>query len=224
VGVVAACVVLVGLLGLQIPRLPEMWRAHRAAGCLSNLRQLTAATRMYLADNDDLFPYAGRDAPYANNVDVWAALTPYVSSADVFLCPQDPQPAYNVRWVTQHARGKIQPKEVKIPSSYWYLQAFYRPFDCSSGQNVPGPPQSMPLSAVVDPARKALFNCYAAEWAGGLAQSRPHHPAGWALGFADGHARLTPYSQMNRGVRGAGLDEGYNLDWTLCGIAGRDIR
>lgn len=82
----------------------------------------------------------------------------------------------------------------------------------------------MPLSAVVDPARKAIFNCYAGEWAGGLGKSRPHHPEGWALGMVDGRARRAPYSKLNRAVHGAGIDQGYNLDWTLCGIRGRDLR
>src|SRR5688500_15106792 len=107
VGVIAALVSVLGVLLAQIPRLPDLYREYQAAGCLSRLRQLTAATRLYLADNDDMFPYAGRDAPFANNVDVWAGLTPYADSVDVFLCPQDPSPAYNVRWVTLHGKGKI---------------------------------------------------------------------------------------------------------------------
>src|SRR5688500_2516669 len=198
VGVIAALVSVLGMLLAQIPRLPDMWREYRAAGCLSHLRQLTAATRLYLADNDDMFPYAGRDAPFANNVDVWAGLSPYVDSADVFLCPQDPSPAWNIRWCARNGKGKIQAKDLTIPSSYGYFLPFFHPFDCASGKNVARPARSMPLSGVVDPARKALFNCYASEWASGPGNPGRHHPEGWALGMVDGRARLVPYSKLNR--------------------------
>jgi hypothetical protein len=221
--VVGATLLVLTLILVQVPRLEELWRQHRATRCLSHLRQLGAAVRMYVDDYDGKFPFAGRDAPYADKTDVWRGLSKYVEGPELFLCPEDPLPAYNIRWVRLHGAGKMSQRQIAFPSSYAYLQAFYRPFDCSGGQNVPGPPRSMSLSEVTYPAQKALFNCYASEWARPAA-ARAHHPEGWALGFVDGHARLTSWNQLNRARRGVNGDERYNLDWTLCGIAGRDLR
>jgi hypothetical protein len=221
--VAAGCVLVLALLLLQLPRLPELWLRYRASHCLSNLRQLGAATRMYLEDYDGKFPFAGRDAPYANNVDVWQGLSRYVDSPNVFLCASDPSPAYNIRWVRLHGQGRIREKEIPFPSSYHYLQAFYHPFDCSGKNDALSPARSMRLEEVAHPGRKALFNCYAAEWARPTAP-RVHHPQGWALCFVDGHVRLTPFTQLNRARRGTNIDMEYNLDWTVCGVAGQDLK
>jgi hypothetical protein len=224
VAIVVGSLLVLALLLLQLPRMPELLRQYRASRCLSNLHQIGAATRMYLDDYDGKFPFAGRDAPYADQVDVWTGLSPYVAATDVFLCPDDPTPAFNIRWSSLHGRGKIRQKDLVLPSSYRYLAAFYHPFDCRNGMNVAiSPARSMSLSEVVFPARKALFNCYASEWAR-PAPPRAHHPEGWALCFVDGHVSLTSWKQLHRARRGAGIDMEYNLDWTVCGIAGQDLR
>src|SRR3712207_4944479 len=121
VGLVAVLAILVGLL----VKLPELQEQQRTARCLSNLRQMHAAMRMYLDDNDDRFPFAGRDAPHAPMVDVWAGLRRYASSPDIFLCETDSSPFYTARWVRRNGAGRIQEKEITVPSSYGYPQVFY---------------------------------------------------------------------------------------------------
>jgi hypothetical protein len=221
---VGACIVLLALLLLTLPRLPELRRQSQLSGCLGNLRLLGEAVQLYLDDNDGRYPFAGRGAPHAWSVDVWHGLLPYVPGESVFLCPADPRaPSYSERWLQLHGRGLVGPGERVFPASYGYLQAFYRPFDCQGGKNAALAPRSMRRAEVKHPAHKALFNCYAGEWAIEQGSPQPHRKQAWSLLFADGHARLTPWEELNRASRDRGIDERYNLDWTVCGIAGRDL-
>lgn len=66
------------------PPRPPSPPAERAGVCVSNLRQLAEALRCYALDFDDTMPPA--DVPVAE------PLRPYLSSADVALCPADAAP------------------------------------------------------------------------------------------------------------------------------------
>ena len=77
----------------------------KQTACVSNLRQIGAATGMYMSDYDDLFPFAV-DASDKYRPQIWAgfpdfkdkipympmlheALEPYTKSRKVFQCPAD---------------------------------------------------------------------------------------------------------------------------------------
>src|SRR5687768_3841636 len=139
--VITALVVVVALLVAMLPGLPRMWHQQRISRCLSNTRLLSEAMRLYLTDHDERFPFAGRGHPHGSLTDVWSGLAPYLSSPDVLLCPEDPRPAFNHRWVQRNgAPAGINEGQLAYPSSYYYPQTFYVPFDCSGGKNVPAGP------------------------------------------------------------------------------------
>lgn len=87
---------------------PVFARAKAAAKqsvCISNLRQIGTATGLYMADSDDLFPFAV-DASDKYRPNIWdgqpefqaminsmaemhEALQPYAKSKEIFRCPSD---------------------------------------------------------------------------------------------------------------------------------------
>jgi prepilin-type N-terminal cleavage/methylation domain-containing protein len=198
------------LAAILFPVFAQAREKARTTNCISNLRQIGVANNLYLQDYDEHFPFAGRDWPLASMVDAWNGLGPYIKNREMFVCKSDGTPAWNVRWVRANMRALE--KELLFPSSYQYLYAFFHNF---TGNQKAGPAQSMPLSAVAFPAQKAIFHCDA-----GQIESFAHSPNAMALCFVDGHAKLTPISQINP-ARPYG---DYNLDWTVGGLAGKDLK
>ena len=81
---------------------------------------------------------------------------------------------------------------------------------------------------VTYPSNKALAPCFASskgQWnnvQGGTATSA-HGRTGMMLLFVDGHSELARYASLNAPfTNGATLI--YNLDWTVGGLKGRDLR
>lgn len=196
------------LAAILFPVFAQAREKARTTTCISNLRQIGLANNMYLQDYDEHFPFAGRDWPAAAFIDVWNGLGPYIKNTEMFICRSDPSPAWNIRWVRRNA--KQLEKDLLFPSSYYYYYAFYHNF---TGNQNPGKAQSMPLSAVAYPSQKAIFVCFA-----GDIEGRAHNPNAMALCYVDGHAKLTPISQLNE-TRPYGP---LNLDWTIGGLAGKD--
>ena len=88
--VVAVIAVLAAIL---LPVFQRVLGSGRATACVSNLRQLSAALNMYLADNNNTMPVlkAGReklidDVPVIDNT-----LDKYTPDKAVFACPADPR-------------------------------------------------------------------------------------------------------------------------------------
>jgi prepilin-type N-terminal cleavage/methylation domain-containing protein len=68
------------LASLLLPALTQARNKARKASCTGNLKQMGLATHMYLSDNDDFYPYAGRDyAPGYAGFGWDKALYPYLS-------------------------------------------------------------------------------------------------------------------------------------------------
>jgi prepilin-type N-terminal cleavage/methylation domain-containing protein len=208
------------LAAILYPVFAQARERARTTVCVSNLRQMGFAMGLYLGDYDEQFPFAGRDWPQTSLVDVWRGLDPYLKSRELLLCRSDGTPAWNVAWAR-----RLQPaleRELASPASYYYFISFYHPF---TANQVVGPAQSMPLSAVTFPAQKAMLMCFAekghafgthlAATAAGLKQ----RPDAIALCFVDGHARLTPMAQIAETRPYPG-----NLDWTVGGLAGKDLK
>jgi type II secretory pathway pseudopilin PulG len=85
--------IVIALAALVIPVGSSMLRNSRKAACLSNLRQIGMALESYLQDHHNIMPElaAGRssmqeDVPVLDNT-----LNAYLSSPDVFRCPEDKQ-------------------------------------------------------------------------------------------------------------------------------------
>jgi prepilin-type N-terminal cleavage/methylation domain-containing protein len=204
------------LAAILFPVFAQAREKARQANCISNLKQIGIASNMYLQDYDERFPFAGNPWPAAAFVDVWNGLGPYMKNKEMFLCKTDASPYWNVRWVRINA--KALEKSLLFPSSYYYYHAFYMPFNPNAQTHAqqilpPGRPLSNSLAQVRYPSQKAIFVCFSQDGA------TPHNPNGMMLTFVDGHAGLIPYARLNRDSAG-----GYNLDWTLGGLAGKDLR
>jgi prepilin-type N-terminal cleavage/methylation domain-containing protein/prepilin-type processing-associated H-X9-DG protein len=80
------------LAALLFPAFARARENARRTQCISNLRQLGAATSMYMDDAGDRYPWA-----YCQNsigagdgaVSIFDVLAPYVRNAKVFQCPSD---------------------------------------------------------------------------------------------------------------------------------------
>lgn len=209
IGIIAALVALL---------LPALGRARESANrvkCLSNLRQILIVQQMYLINNNNRFPYGGRDWPYAGFVDVWALLQLQTKDTGFFVCPSDSDPPFNQYWVGTYWPSMYA--ELPYPCSYYYPYHFYHDFDCN--QN-PGPATGVNMSRVKHPTRKVAYACVARRGltaTGDVDYAGAHK--GLSLGFLDGHAGWHQWDELNPTVPYA-----QNLDWTLCGAAGADLK
>ena len=65
----------------------------RATSCLSNIKELGLAMKMYVGDNDQFFPYTyltGQVSPCGTHNYCWTApIYPYVKNKGIFCCPSD---------------------------------------------------------------------------------------------------------------------------------------
>jgi prepilin-type N-terminal cleavage/methylation domain-containing protein/prepilin-type processing-associated H-X9-DG protein len=94
------------LAAILLPVFAQARENARSTACLSNVRQLGTATRMYVQDFDErLFfrasatiPSVSRSgavvpAPAQPPVLWWNALQPYIRNSQILVCPSDPAPA-----------------------------------------------------------------------------------------------------------------------------------
>jgi prepilin-type N-terminal cleavage/methylation domain-containing protein len=209
------------LASIMYPVFAQARERARTTVCISNLRQMGCAMGLYLGDYDEQFPFTGRDWPQMGLVDIWSGLDPYLRSREMLLCRSDGAPAWNVAWARR--QQPALEREVSSPSSYYYFLSFYHPFAANQSM---GPAQSMPLSAVTYPSQKAMLMCFSeyghafgTHLAPTAAGSLKPKPDAVVLCFVDGHARLTPMAQLNETRPYPG-----NLDWTVGGLAGKDLR
>lgn len=207
------------LAAILFPVFAQARERARTATCLSNLKQIGLANQMYLQDYDERFPFAGREWPHAAFIDVWNGLGPYIKNTEMFLCKSDAAPGWNIRWATTNKQFNLKVSEIRFPSSYYYYHAFYHPFNDQKAQarGQAGPMMSMPISAVLYPSQKAIFSCHSGTWEG-----RGHHPNSIALCMVDGHAKLVSEARLNETVPAS--YGRFNLDWTVGGLAGKDIK
>lgn len=68
------------LAGLLLPALARAKESSRATACRSNLKQLSLASTLYTADQQDLYPPALRTHPWT------AALLPYYNNSNLLEC------------------------------------------------------------------------------------------------------------------------------------------
>lgn len=215
------------LAAMLIPTIKKASEQAKVVNCVSNLRQIAAATGVYTTQNDGRYPFNGVEAGEHRNgfprepfVDVWKLLRPTITSGSFYICPADYEPAFTVWWMQENGPHGIA--ALDHPSSYYYFHPFYNRFVVTpGGSNDPGlDARQMFLKDVKYPARKAMFVCYGQRH-GPLGDYRGSHGKdGFNLGFADGHASYTRFTDLNP------TDARYpgNYDWTIGGLAGADLK
>lgn len=143
------------LAAILFPVFAKARERAKLSQCVSNMRQLGIACKMYADDADETYPknrnYAGAGMQYWT----WKrAITPYVNSFDVYLCPsiQNPWCACDSGFApgAKGDESNLNPKFVNdrskwIPASYGYAAGFFH--EGSSGAERP-----RKISEVKDPA------------------------------------------------------------------------
>ncbi len=189
---------------------PVFAQAHekaRGTACLSNLRQITAATLMYIQDFDETFGSAGLQCQsddmhvLCRGNDPTGALIPYVTNDRVWYCPDR-------NGSTFACGGPCQ--------GYGYNWSFYNSWDDGTGMlhaasvlpNASGYLQVGKADAeLTQPSRTFLFGdtwdgfpWTLAVYAGWNGPGSARHSGGLNFGYADGHVRWTA---MRHGVTNA---------------------
>jgi len=212
------------LAALLLPALARAKQKAHLANCLSNLRQIGFTTVMYTTDNQDTFPFSGRDLPYSVYVDWPMEMNPYIStnSRAMFLCPADRSGGFDV------VMG-LPPSQMLFPLSYYYYYQFYND-DYNTGLH------KRKVSEVRYPAQKAVVACFAGSAKGvqytevESTTTGGHGLKGMVLLFPDGHSQFALYRQLISAY-GTGASKCYNFDWTGVynseaggvGLGGRDL-
>jgi prepilin-type N-terminal cleavage/methylation domain-containing protein/prepilin-type processing-associated H-X9-DG protein len=209
------------LASMLLPSLAKAKLKSQQARCISNLRQLGITYSMYTADNQDAFPYSGRDWPQMGFVDLLKLIDPYVSTNNrgFFLCPAEGGRGFNIEWAISTAA--IPTNQLLFPSSYYYYNQFYHTDDGAAlrvrrARDVQFPP------------KKAIAPCFASvkgkanDVRKGTSTSA-HGPRGMMLLFVDGHSEYAAYERLNAPFKD-GSTLIYNLDWTVSGLGGQDLK
>jgi prepilin-type N-terminal cleavage/methylation domain-containing protein len=210
------------LAGMLLPALAKAKTKALQARCISNLRQIGMTYAMYTADSQDQFPYSGRDWPQMGFVDVLKLMNPYISTnaRSFYFCPAEKGRGFNIEWTVAN-NFPVRTNELLFPCSYYYYNQFYHTDDNAA----------LKVRKVVEvksPTRKALAPCFASakgKWNDiykGTASSG-HGPLGLSLLFVDGHSEFSLYDRLNAPFRD-GARPVYNLDWTVGGLSGEDLK
>jgi prepilin-type N-terminal cleavage/methylation domain-containing protein len=220
------------LAALLLPGLARAKKDSQRANCLSNLHQIGITEAMYTGDNKDEYPYSGNGWPQLPFVDLLKLYTPYIANQTnngrFFLCPADSPKGFNFQWVTQTGGNGITTKELPFPNSYYYYYDFYN-MDVEDNRSL----AVRKTRDVRYPTRKALSPCFASSPGGffDIAMNTPtdgHGPNLMLLLFAEGHSQSANFRQLVPAPPGQAVAPGsalvYNLDWTLDGLQGFDLR
>ncbi len=103
------------LAAILFPVFAKAREKARQISCVSNLRQIGLGILQYTQDNDEVYPQTNVGA----NVDNWAQdAYPYVKSADVFKCPDNPDASgFNPNNTWNNSAG--QPNLTWMGSTNW---------------------------------------------------------------------------------------------------------
>ncbi|MCX6926555.1 MAG: prepilin-type N-terminal cleavage/methylation domain-containing protein [Verrucomicrobia bacterium] len=212
------------LAALLLPALARAKEKAHLANCVSNLKQLGMTMTMYTGDNREQFPYSGRAWPQMPFIDLLKLIDPYISTNNrgFFRCPADRGRGFNFEWVIRNGSGAgITTNQLPFPDSYYYYFQFYND-DAGSKLTL------RKASEVRYPTRKALSPCFASTQGSAYdivseTPSGGHGRKGMVLLFVDAHSQFAPYRTLNPTYQNGGQNV-YNLDWTVGGLSGADLK
>ena len=78
------------LAAILFPVFAQAREKARAISCISNARQISVGTYLYLQDYDETYPmnfYMGTNGPAPCVYVAWVAITPYLKDTNVYRCP-----------------------------------------------------------------------------------------------------------------------------------------
>lgn len=216
------------LAALTLATLPGVWRSARTARSLANLSSHSKTFASYLSDSREVFPYyTNPDGPatfgtreYTDTYEYFDAYAAWhLALADAYLGGDFLNKSF--------CDGSEPPNSL---TSYWYSSVFLTDPAFWNVATRQGRPQFRPtrLQEVTTPARKALLIATASWRRVRIDGDRasPQIPIPFAL--VDGHASVTPYASVSKGMNnGAAPFGGLLFDWpgmgTLSGVQGFDI-
>ena len=202
------------LAAMLLPALAAAKRKGQTAACISNLRQVGVVTAMYTGDYGDKSVYTGRGWPLEPLVDFLALQNSYISTNNrsFYKCPADQGRGWNIEFILAYPAAGVTTNELLFPCSYYYYQPFY-----GGGPNK--------VSKVTYPVNKAIVGCLACPKPGMFFQAQAANPGPSAHGmgidllFVDGHTQFAKFQSINL----AANPYYYDLDWTVNGLAGKDV-
>jgi prepilin-type N-terminal cleavage/methylation domain-containing protein len=209
------------LASLLLPALARAKSKANTACCLSNLRQFGIILELYTQDNNDHFPYSGREWPQMPMVDLMKLFNPYLptNASAFYVCPADKPPPWNIRWTAFYGNMfGIKTNELLFGNSYYYYHSFYSDDQDISTYIL----QQRSEGQVRSPSKKAIMPCVAEPKFGKIGeQGLAHGNDGFPLLFVDGHSAYTKSTSLRSGqTNPIGLD----LDWTPGGLTGEDLK
>jgi prepilin-type N-terminal cleavage/methylation domain-containing protein/prepilin-type processing-associated H-X9-DG protein len=80
------------LAGMLLPALSRAKEKAKAASCINNLKQMAIATKLYVDENNDQFPWTFTlEGNQLNRTSWFNYIQPYQQSKQVLLCPKRPK-------------------------------------------------------------------------------------------------------------------------------------
>ena len=205
--VIAIIAILVAIL---FPVFAQAREKARETVCVSNLRQVGIATRMYVGDYDETFPiwHAYSKVTATPHLGIEQELSPYTKNDALFRCPDD-------------NGGPFQRTDVPQVNSYFaaYASSYYferRAFSVINNYSIENNIPTTRATAViadanfVQPASTALMRDEMFPWFdpakdtagywGYAGYYQAWHPRGGSMVFADGHAKFIASDAAMRAV------------------------
>jgi len=161
----------------------------RQSSCLSNVKQIVLATRMYIQDYDDTFPFGGMYWPSAalrpwsggsSTYVYWPDLLyPYVMNSQIFQCPSRPGDWIGYGWNVYLGYVGAHPDRKTLNQIYWGVKLAV----------VRYPAETV---LVADHHKSPPAGSINRLW--GSSAANPDywvtiHNGGWNVGLVDGHAK-----------------------------------